>query len=180
MIEIPSKNDLVEMLPLYFQAIKEYPEIMKAWAEGLDMASASAQQIWDNLYIQTCDLETIEQYEGYLKLNPAPTDPIETRRARVMARLILSFPYSERKLRSIFDDLYGVGGYTLSVDPVTSTVSMTIQSSIPDATQIFLDTWYSMAPAHLAFSVNEDITVDIDSGLYFGGCVTQTQHIIIA
>ena len=39
MIEIPSKNDLVEMLPQFFQDILEYPEIMKAWSKGLEPLS---------------------------------------------------------------------------------------------------------------------------------------------
>lgn len=174
MIEIPDYQELVGLLPDYFQRIIEYPEIMKAWAKGLSMAGGSEQQIWNNLYVQTCDEATIAQYESMLNLVPAVGDTLEVRRARVMSRLAISVPYSERKLRSIFDEIYGAGNYQLTVDHVNQTVSMIITAFVPDAVQQFCDTWYSMAPAHVAFTVNEDITTEIDGDMYFGGCVGST------
>ena len=176
MIEIPSKKDLVDLLPMFFQNIEEYPEIMKAWAKGLRMVGTDAQQVWDNLYVQTCDLATLEQYESYLKLNPSPGDTIEIRRARVMARLVLSVPYSERKIRSIFDDLFGADAYTLTVDSATSTVSMEFTKHASDGVGQFCSIWYGMAPAHVAFTVNENITTDIEGDMYFGGCVSRSVY----
>jgi len=179
MIEIATKDDLVALLPELFQKVIEYPEIMKAWAKGLDMAGGSEQQIWDNLYIQTCDEATIAQYETLLNLVPAPGDSLEVRRTRVMSRLAISIPYSERKLRSIFDELYGPGNYTLTVDHVNQTADMVFNVQINNAMLDFCTTWYMMAPAHMAFTVSEDITTDIDGDMYFGGCVECTEYINI-
>ena len=180
MIEIPSKQDLVDLLPQLFQNILEYPEIMKAWAKGLDMAGGSSRQVWDNLYIQTCDLETLEEYEAYLGINPSPDDTLTVRRARVMSRLMVSVPYSERKIRVLLDEMYGAGNYTLTVDSEHSEAQMEIHKSIEQGMLLFCALWFEMAPAHMAFTVNEDITTDIDSNLYFGGCITQTQYTNIA
>ena len=174
MIEIPSKNDLLEMLPQFFQSILEYPEIMKAWSKGLDMAGANSQQVWNNLYVQTCDSDTLAQYEAYLDINPAPGDSLAVRRARVMSRLMVSVPYSERKIRDLLDEMYGEGNYTLTIDPEHSEATMQLHTIIDQGMLLFCTLWFEMAPAHMAFTINEDITTDIDSGLYFGGCISQS------
>ena len=174
MIERPTQNELVAMLPQFFKDILEYPEIMKAWAKGLDMVGLSGQQVWDNLYIQTCDSDTLSIYEGYLKLTPAPGDSLEVRRARVLARLMIAIPYSERRIRVLFDEMYGAGNYTLIVDSINSEVTMDLQVHIEEGVLLFCTTWHEMAPAHMAFTVKEDITTDIDNGLYFGGAVRET------
>ena len=178
MIEIPSKNDLVEMLPQFFQDILEYPEIMKAWSKGLDMVGVNSQQVWNNLYVQTCDSDTLAQYEAYLGINPSSGDSLTVRRARVMSRLMVSIPYSERKIRSLLDEMYGEGNYTLTVDSVNCEAHMQIHKTIDQGRLLFCALWFEMAPAHMAFSVNEDHV--INSKLYFGGCVTQTQYVNIA
>ena len=46
MIEIATKNELVKMLPEKFKERIEYPEIMVAWAKGLNMAGASEQHLF--------------------------------------------------------------------------------------------------------------------------------------
>ena len=178
MIEIPSKNDLVEMLPQFFQNILEYPEIMKAWAKGLDMAGANSQQVWNNLYVQTCDSDTLAQYEAYLGINPSPGDSLSVRRARVMSRLMASVPYSERKIRALLDEMYGVGNYTLTVDPVQCEAEMRIHVTIDQGVLLFCALWFEMAPAHMAFTVYEDFR--INGKLYIGGCVNLLQYTNIA
>ena len=180
MIEIATKEELVAMLPELFRQIIEYPEIMKAWAEGLGMAGGLEQQVWDNLYVQTCDEPTLEQYEALLGLVPAPGDSLDVRRQRVLSRLAISIPYSERKMRSVFDEIFGAGTYTLTVDTANQSVDMSFNVHIDGAILTFCTTWYSMAPAHMAFTVNEDITTDIDGNMYFGGCVDCTEYTNIA
>ena len=174
MIEIPNYQELVDLLPEYFKEIIEYPEIMKAWAEGLSMAGGSEQQVWNNLYIQTCDEATIEQYENLLNLQPAPGDPLEVRRDRVMSRLLISTPYSERRLRAMFNEMFGEDNYQLTVDSVNQTAAMVFTAHVNDGVAQFCSTWYSMAPAQMAFTVNEDIHTDIDGNMFYGGCMSQT------
>lgn len=176
MIEIATKNELVKMLPEKFKEVIEYPEIMVAWAKGLNMAGASEQQIWDNLYVQTCDLGTLEQYEALLHITPDPGDSIEARRVRVLAGLAISIPYTERKIRGIFDALFGSGNYTLTIDYTTETATMVFNTHIDGSIMTFCTSWYGMAPAHMAFTVNEDIHTEIDGDMYFGGYTSSTLY----
>ena len=173
-IEIATKQALLDLLPQFFKDVMEYPEIMQAWAKGLNMVGVSAEQIWDNLYIQTCDSDTLSIYEGYLHLTPAATDSLAVRRARVLARLMIAIPYSERRIRALFDELYGAGNYTLTIDVLNCEVTMDLHVHTEEGILLFCTTWHDMAPAHMAFTVKEDITTDIDNGLYFGGAVRET------
>lgn len=179
MIDRASASKLLALLPQYFQMIKEYPEIMKAWAEGLDLAGNSIEAVWNNLYIMTCDEATLEVWEARLNLTPLPGDSLEIRRERVYYRLSSSVPYSERKIRTLLDQMYGPGGYDLIVDSVNQTVNMTIKTLVPDGILNFCIMWYSYSPAHVEMSVTEDIESDIDGNMYFGGSVNSTIYINI-
>lgn len=167
-------NDLVKLLPEWFQKIKEYPEIMKAWGKALDDADTNIGQLMANLFIQTCDEGTIGYYEDLLKIYPAPGDTLEIRRNRVLNRWSMVVPFSERFLRVRLDEMYGAGNYTLTVDSTTSTATMELHQFIQQGIELFCELWNSVAPAHVAIDAHEDIVTNIDSTMYMGGVTTQT------
>ena len=83
------------MLPAFFQKLKEFPEIMKAWGKALDDGETNIQKIFDNLFVQTCDAETIATYEELFWIVPQPGDTLEARRNRILNRLSMVVPFSE-------------------------------------------------------------------------------------
>lgn len=167
-------QDLIELLPEFFVKIKEYPEIMKAWTAALDDAEGNMNQLLDNLFVQTCDAATIALYEQLFWIVPQPGDTLEARRNRIMNRLSMVVPFTERYLRARLDEMYGAGNYTLTIDPTTSSATMAINDFIDQGIELFCDLWYRTAPAHVALDVHEDIVTDIDSDMYFGGMCQQT------
>lgn len=167
-------HDLLTLLPEFFVKIKEYPEIMKAYAAALDSMENNIEQIRDNMFVQTCDASTLNLYEQLFGIIPQPGDTIEARRNRVLNRLSMVVPFTERYLRSRLDEMYGVGNYTLTVDPTTSTATMEIHDFISQGIELFCDLWYRVAPAHVAIDAHEDITTEIDADLYVGGVCQQT------
>ena len=169
-----TNQDLIELLPEFFVKIKEYPEIMKAWTAALDDAEGNMNQLLDNLFVQTCDAATIALYEQLFGIVPQPGDTLEARRNRIMNRLSMVVPFTERYLRARLDEMYGAGNYTLTIDPTTSTATMAINDFIDQGIELFCDLWYRTAPAHVALDVHEDIVTDIDSDMYFGGVCQQT------
>ena len=169
-----TKDDLFEMLPAFFQKLKEFPEIMKAWGKALDDGETNIQKIFDNLFVQTCDAETIATYEELFGIVPQPGDTLEARRNRILNRLSMVVPFSERYLRTRLDEMYGAGNYTLTIDSQTLTATMSINSFISQGIELFCDLWYACAPCHVAIDAHEDITTEIDNPLYFGGAIFQT------
>ena len=164
----------MKLLPEFFVKIKEYPEIMQAYTAALDDMEINIGQIRDNMFVQTCDASTIALYEQLFGITPQPGDTLEARRNRVLNRLSMVVPFTERYLRSRLDEMYGAGNYTLTIDPTTSTATMAINDFIDQGIELFCDLWYRTAPAHVALDVHEDIVTDIDSDMYFGGVCQQT------
>lgn len=171
--------ELVNMLPDFFKNIREYPEVMKAWAEGLRMGEVTIDRLWNNLYVQTCDEGTIEYWEGILQIIPSPGDTLDVRRNRVLNYFMMTVPYSERMLRDRLDAMYGAGSYDLIIDSVAGTADMTIKSFVSKGIMLFCDLWFRIAPAHIEMTVQEDIQTDIDGPLYVGGRVFSSRFVTI-
>ena len=167
-------QDLLKLLPEFFVKIKEYPEIMAAYTAALNDMEINIGQIRDNMFIQTCDASTISLYEQLFGITPQPGDTLEARRNRVLNRLSMVVPFTERYLRSRLDEMYGAGNYTLTVDSSTSTAVMEIHDFISQGIELFCDLWYRVAPAHVAIDAHEDIVTDINNPLFVGGILNQT------
>lgn len=167
-------QDLLKLLPEFFVKIKEYPEIMQAYTAALDDMEINIGQVRDNMFIQTCDASTIALYEQLFGITPQPGDTLEARRNRVLNRLSMVVPFTERYLRSRLDEMYGAGNYTLTIDSTTSTAVMEIHDFISQGIELFCDLWYRVAPAHVALDAHEDIVTEIDHPMYFGGICQQT------
>lgn len=160
-------NDLLAMIPEWFKKIIEFPEIMKAWAKGLDMIEGDVSLVWNNQYIQTCDEATLSQYERLLGITPA--GDLNYRREIVINRLSLSAPFSVGFLRQQLNARFGEDGYTFNVDPQTSTAEIVITAPVERAVSIFLDLWYEVAPAHIEISVQE--VSFVEGNMLVGGAV---------
>lgn len=166
-----SKDELLAMLPEWFQKIKEYPEIMAAWAYALSTLGNNIMQVWANQYIQTCDEETLSLYERLLGITPSGTSTLEYRRAIVMNRYTMIVPFSESFLLERLNEMFGQDGYVLTIDSANNTADMVITSSVARAKSIFLNFWYLVAPAHIEVTAHEEAHSDIDGTQYFGGVV---------
>jgi len=168
-----TKNDLVALLPDFFKEIVEYPEVMKAYAYVLNQLEGNITHLWDNQYIQTCDASTIAMYENLVGVNYDPGDTLDVRRNRVLNRLTLVAPYTERLLRDRLDELFA--SYEFTVDSTTCEATMVIKSFTQDGLKLFFDLWNNIAPAHIAITAYEDFLTEINGYMRFGGVVSSTR-----
>ena len=166
-------NDLVALLPQFFKDIAEYPEVMKAYAYVLNQLESNIQHLWDNQYIQTCDAATVTMYETILGITYDPGDTLEVRRNRVLNRLTLVMPYSERLLRDRLDELFG--SYELTIDSANCTATMVIKTFTQDGLKLFYDLWNHVAPCHISITAYEDFLTEINGYLRLGGIVSMTK-----
>ena len=154
------------MVPEWFRRVIEFPEIMKAWAYALNQVDGNIKKLWDNQYIQTCDEETLSQYERLLGIIPSGSDTLEYRRSIVLNKFSMIVPFSEGFLRSRLDEMYGADGYTFEVSSEDLTATLSITSWVPRGLEIFFDLWYGVAPAHIAITATEDFFSEV-------GCETE-------
>ena len=171
-----NSNDLLLMVPEWFQRVLEFPEIMKAWAYALEMVDGNVKQLWDNQYIQTCDEATLSTYETLLGITPSGTDTLAYRRAIVLNRYSMMVPFSEGYLRARLDDMFGEDGYTLDINSETSTVTVEITATVQRALQMFFDLWYGIAPAHLHIIASEALDTLLTGSQYYAAVITSSVY----
>ena len=172
-----ARDDCLKMLPAWFQDTIEYPEISAAWSAGLEASELTIEHIKANLNIQTCDEDTLAAWEALLGLEPAPGDTLDLRRTRVLNKFKQVVPYSERRMRAALDDMFGAGGYDLTVDEANCTVDLVIKVLVPQGILQFTQLWYATAPAHLEMTVSENINGNIDGRMCFGGTMNSNTYI---
>lgn len=174
-----NRDELVAMLPKWFQQIIEYPEIMAAWADALSAFDGNIKALWENQYIQTCDEATISMYEHLLGITPSGTDTLEYRRQMVLNKVAMVAPYTEGYLRTQLDEMFGADGYTLTIDSTTSTGNIVITSPVPRSPNLFFNFWYGIAPAHIKMDAHQEAETEIDGQQYYGGVfVSSVTHYI--
>ena len=170
---------LMENLPDYFKPVLEFIQIMRAHGHALDQLDGDIQNVYNNFYIQTCDVTTLAYYEGLLDIVPSAGDTVEYRRQRVMQQLSLIPKFDINWLITKLNGLYGMDGYTLEVDSKKCTVDIDINSGISNALRIFYDFIWDVLPAHMELSSRQNVTTDIPVGINIGMVASSTVTTII-
>lgn len=170
---------LMENLPDYFKLVLEFIQIMRAHGYALDQLDGDIQNVYNNFYIQTCDVTTLAYYEGLLDIVPSAGDTVEYRRQRVMQQLSLIPKFDINWLITKLNGLYGMDGYTLEVDSKKCTVDIDINSGISNALRIFYDFIWDVLPAHMELSSRQNVTTDIPVGINMGMVASSTVTTII-
>lgn len=99
----------LDYLPQDLQELREYrvlgdisdPQARAAW-------EYTVQQYY-NQFIETADLPTIRRWEGVYRITPLPSDTLETRRMRILAKFMQRLPFTWKVLLEyldIFSDHY--------------------------------------------------------------------------
>lgn len=165
---------LMENLPDYFKPVLEFIQIMRTHGYALDQLDGDIQNVYNNFYIQTCDVTTLAYYEGLLDIIPSAGDTVEYRRQRVMQQLSLIPKFDINWLRDKLTELYGRDGYDLTVSSVNSTLSVNITSGTYAALQLFYDFIWDVLPAHIAISTEQNVSTTIPIPLYTGAYASST------
>lgn len=162
----------MNQLPTWFKPVLEYIELMQAYGFTLDGINSIAQQIYNNLFIQTADSATITRWEDYFGLVVSYGDTLDYRRQRVLQKFEQTVPYTIWHLRAKLTELYG-DEYSLTVDPVACSIRIIVTSNRYGAIDLLYDLIWAVVPAHLAIIANQQVTNNISGGKYVGGIMTR-------
>lgn len=161
--------DLMILLPKYFQEIYEFQEIMSTEEIELKEFFLILQQVWNNLFLQTMDENTIEYHEDLLGLTPDPSDSLELRRWRVIQRYLRRPPFTLGILHEQLNNLLGLGAYTLTVDYANKTVTLdfiNVEESLRlEAIAILI----TLPPAHLGYTYSTTTQPESNANIGVGG-----------
>lgn len=180
-----TKEELINLLPPWFQNIREFPEIMKAYAHEFTIAETNMGRVRNNMFLQTCDEDTLADWERIMKIYPEPGEDLEIRRKRVISRWSMQGNYGGSYIQEQLNQLLGEGNFDFRL--VVATVGFTTKCfgyieyyvPVPSGRDLAVALWTDVAPAHIWLTQVDDFDVVINSNLYVGGICQQTTRITI-
>ena len=139
------------LLPPVYQAIKD----MYAYARTLDTelreSLVNMAAVRTNFFIQTCDEQTLQDWENLLGISSYTGETIEERRQFVLMYLNNRFPTSESYIRHVMDMMFGSEHYQLTVGDIDPFSIMMLLTDVPSEKIRKFMAWFSkMLPAHLS------------------------------
>jgi hypothetical protein len=138
------------LLPPVYQAIKD----MYAYARTLDTelreALAGMVEVRTNFFIQTCDEQTLQDWENLLGISSYTGETIEERRQFVLMYLNNRFPTSEPYIRHVMDMMFGESNYRLEFDETDPfRLHLNLFDTNYEKIRKFLAWFAKMCPAHI-------------------------------
>lgn len=171
----PQKTNLIEQLPTYFRPVLEFQQLMIAHGWGYDLAGNTAGLVLNNFFLQTCDEDTIAQYEKLFGIIPEAGDTMEYRRERILQIFSSVAPFDINYLDDRLRELFG-GDYALTVYPEESRLIVNLTSERYGAVALLYNLLLDVVPAHIEIISNQQVINYINRPLYAGAVPGSAVH----
>lgn len=86
--------ELLNHLPLFLQEYREIRAIMQTENPEIQIAEDETEIIFNNQFIQSCNLKGISRFESLMGITPEINDTLESRISRVLTRWNDTVPYT--------------------------------------------------------------------------------------
>lgn len=169
-----AKDVLMEQLPTWFKPVLEYIELMQSFGVQLNTLNEQGQQIYNNQFIQTADLATIQTWERLFGITVRYGDTLEFRRARLIQKFSQIVPYTYWDLKDRLTALYGEDGYTLEVNSEECWIKIFVTSDRYGAIDLLYDLIWDVVPAHLRIYANQEVQNYLISNANVGAVISNT------
>lgn len=168
-----SKVDIRNLFPSFYDEIIEIDEVAAIENELLTQAYIGYQQVLNNQFVATSDVQGIQRYENMLDIVAnATTESLEFRKTRIINRLSTSPPFTLRFLKNKLDELIGTGKWEAYID--FESYTLYVESTVKE--QIWLEeilvTMTRTKPCNMVF-INKPL---LPSGVVIGESVELTQE----
>ena len=156
--------ELLNYLPLFIQEYREIRAIMNAENPEIQTAEDETEIIFNNQFIQTCNLKGIAKFESLMGIVPDPNDTLASRISRVLTRWNDTVPYTFIVLCQKLDTLCGEGNYEIERDINNYTMDITTHLELvgqTDELDYMLD---YMLPANIATTIRNEMYLNMTDG----------------
>jgi hypothetical protein len=140
---------LYNELPEYFKSILDFKYLMNTEEIELSGFEKELRRVYDNLYIQTADDQTVTEWESLLGIIRQAGDTLEWRRKLVLNMLSYVVPLTLPVLQDKLNNMLGAGTYTLVVDYAGYTIHITTEPRDDSVMYEVANTLVFMIPAHI-------------------------------
>lgn len=158
-------TNLLQFLPGWYKQVIDFQALCDVENTQIETAANSINSVFNNLFFQTMDIGTIEQWEKILNIVPNPTtESLDFRRVRVINRVSSRPPFTLAFLYQKLDELIGPNRWEVNIDYPNYTIY--IKSSAENQ-QYAIEVSYTInriKPAHIVYInqplLSEGITLD--------------------
>lgn len=153
--------NLLEHLPLILRSILDFKVLAEAEQPEYIQLHSIIDQIINNNFIATADLQGIKRWEQLLSIIPDSID-LEERRATVLGRWNRSLPYTLHRLKECLDILVGRNGYQIDLQPQAYLFELFAEDQPLSMLHTMRSLTKEMLPANLVFKLCNNIGLNTD------------------
>lgn len=143
---------LIDYLPPVIACNKEYIVILNAQQNEIEKLVLRIDQILNNQFILSSNLEGISRYEQILKIKPKGTDDLSVRQFRVLTKYNEQLPYTYIRLKEMLNNLCGKGNLFIRIKKMT--LSIYIKLVIKDKFEEVKELLHRVLPANIALDLS--------------------------
>lgn len=145
--------DLPGLLPDIYRHIKSMFEVANVENIELLQLKSVLQYLWDNFYIQTCDVQTLEYWENIIGIELYGGETIEQRRQMVLLYLQNNWQITKPYVESVMLNMFGEGHYSFEYSDESNLIVVIKFIDVLSETQKrFLDWFSTVCPAHIRWA----------------------------
>lgn len=156
--------ELLKHLPLFIQEYREIMEIMNAENSEFQSAEDETEVIFNNQFIQSCNIKGIAKFESLMGITPEPDDTLQSRISRVLTRWNDTVPYTFIVLCQRLDFLCGKDNYKIIRDINKYTMDITTHLELTGQAEELDYMLNYMIPANIALTSNNKIYLNMTDG----------------
>lgn len=119
------ERKLINYLPYQVREFREYQGITTGEQPEFELAWDAQEEVFVNQFVDTALDYGLSRWEKMLKIFPKGTDTLETRRARIKAKLNNFVPYTIRVLAQMLTAISDGEPFELTLEPGTYFLSIT-------------------------------------------------------
>lgn len=120
--------DISKLYPTTISDFEEFIEIAKVENTNFNRVKIELLQLFSMRFVNETDEMGIARWEKMLKLKRRPSDTLETRRMKVLAKINNKLPYTWRSLQQLLNSIFGEGNYQINLDPQEYILELLIPS----------------------------------------------------
>lgn len=142
--------DLQDLLPPVYAGIKSMYSTAESENTELLGAKSDYTDILNNMFVQTCDVSTLEYWESIIGIPLYGDETIESRRQMVLLYLSNNWQITKPYVKQRMLDLFGLGNYEFEYDETNNLiVKVRVYDTSTNAIKRFLDWFVKVCPAHI-------------------------------
>ena len=142
--------NLQDLLPPVYANIKSMYATAETENTELLGVRLSIRQILENMYIQTCDLETLEYWERTIGIELYGDETEESRRRMVLLYLADNWQITKPYVESVMLELFGEGNFVFEYGYNNNLiVKIRMFDATTNAIKRFMNWFQTVCPAHI-------------------------------